>query len=214
MLRRVIVVGNSVAVTLPRDLLSTCGLEKGAIVEVRPAAGGLLIRPAVVQPVVVQPAVVQPAVVQPAVARPAMVRPAMVRPAMAQPTGVATATVRPTPAAPARRPGKPSRGSFVERLSRRMAGGIGDDPIAGLMHELKTRLARMYMTRLRDVQLFESYDRRAGLTVLVVLDRVRDQRMEIARVGPLVSRLALRHSLGISHVLVSEGQTGTFGPAV
>lgn len=192
-LRQVIIVGNSMAVTLPRDLLSACGLEKGAIVEVRPAAGGLLIRPAMVQPAGVQPATARLAVVQPTV--------------------LATTAVRPAPAALARRPGKPARGSFIERLSRRMAGGIGDDPVVSLMHQLKTRLARMYMTRLRDVQLFESYDRKAGLTVLVVLDRVRDHRMEIAQVGPLVSRLALRHGLGVSRVLVSDGQTGTPGPA-
>ncbi|MDQ7841383.1 MAG: AbrB/MazE/SpoVT family DNA-binding domain-containing protein [bacterium] len=45
-LRQITTVGNSLGVTLPRDLLEAYGLEKGALVELRPTREGLLIQPA------------------------------------------------------------------------------------------------------------------------------------------------------------------------
>lgn len=45
-LRQITTVGNSLGVTLPRDLLQAYGLKKGALVELRPTREGLLIQPA------------------------------------------------------------------------------------------------------------------------------------------------------------------------
>jgi len=45
-LRQITNIGNSLGVTLPREILNAYGLGKGALVELRPVAEGLLIRPA------------------------------------------------------------------------------------------------------------------------------------------------------------------------
>ncbi len=45
LVRQITTVGNSVGVTLPRELLDAYGLEKGALVEVRAIGMGLLLRP-------------------------------------------------------------------------------------------------------------------------------------------------------------------------
>ncbi len=45
LVRQITTVGNSVGVTLPRELLDAYGLEKGALVEVRATGMGLLLRP-------------------------------------------------------------------------------------------------------------------------------------------------------------------------
>jgi putative addiction module antidote len=39
-------IGNSLGVTIPREVLSAYGLAKGALVEIRPTREGLLIQPA------------------------------------------------------------------------------------------------------------------------------------------------------------------------
>lgn len=45
-LRQITTIGNSLGVTIPRDLLEAYRLDKGAIVELRPTREGLLIQPA------------------------------------------------------------------------------------------------------------------------------------------------------------------------
>ncbi|MGQ0548233.1 MAG: AbrB/MazE/SpoVT family DNA-binding domain-containing protein [Armatimonadota bacterium] len=45
LIRQITTVGNSVGVTLPRELLDVYGLQKGAFVEVRALGLGLLLRP-------------------------------------------------------------------------------------------------------------------------------------------------------------------------
>lgn len=45
-LRQITTIGNSLGVTLPRELLDAYGLDKGALVELRPTREGLLIQPA------------------------------------------------------------------------------------------------------------------------------------------------------------------------
>ncbi len=45
-LRQITNIGNSLGVTLPREILNAYGLGKGALVEVRPTQDGLLIQPA------------------------------------------------------------------------------------------------------------------------------------------------------------------------
>ncbi|MGH2375418.1 MAG: AbrB/MazE/SpoVT family DNA-binding domain-containing protein [bacterium] len=45
LVRQITTVGNSVGVTLPRELLDAYGLQKGALVEVRAIGMGLLLRP-------------------------------------------------------------------------------------------------------------------------------------------------------------------------
>ncbi len=45
-LRHITTIGNSLGITLPRRLLKVYGLDKGAIVELRPTEKGLLIQPA------------------------------------------------------------------------------------------------------------------------------------------------------------------------
>jgi len=45
LIRQITTVGNSVGVTLPRELLDAYGLQKGAFVEVRALGLGLLLRP-------------------------------------------------------------------------------------------------------------------------------------------------------------------------
>lgn len=45
-LRHITSIGNSLGVTLPREMLGAYGLDKGALVELRPTEEGLLIRPA------------------------------------------------------------------------------------------------------------------------------------------------------------------------
>jgi antitoxin component of MazEF toxin-antitoxin module len=45
LVRQITTVGNSIGVTLPRELLDAYGLEKGALVEVRAIGMGLLLRP-------------------------------------------------------------------------------------------------------------------------------------------------------------------------
>jgi putative addiction module antidote len=44
-LRHVTAIGNSLGVTLPRELAAAYGLEKGALVTVRPTTNGLLLEP-------------------------------------------------------------------------------------------------------------------------------------------------------------------------
>lgn len=45
-IRQITNIGNSLGVTIPRDFLSAYGLERGALVELRPTSEGLLIQPA------------------------------------------------------------------------------------------------------------------------------------------------------------------------
>lgn len=45
-IRHVTTIGNSLGVTLPREFAAAYGLEKGALVEVRPTKEGILLRPA------------------------------------------------------------------------------------------------------------------------------------------------------------------------
>jgi putative addiction module antidote len=45
-IRHITAIGNSIGVTLPRDLASAYGLEKGALVTVQPTEEGLLLQPA------------------------------------------------------------------------------------------------------------------------------------------------------------------------
>ncbi len=45
-LRRIINIGNSLGVTLPKEILSAYGFSKGALVEIRPTRDGLLVQPA------------------------------------------------------------------------------------------------------------------------------------------------------------------------
>ncbi len=45
-LRRITNIGNSLGVTLPKEILSAYGLGKGALVELRPTRDGLLVQPA------------------------------------------------------------------------------------------------------------------------------------------------------------------------
>lgn len=45
-LRQITNIGNSLGVTLPREILNAYGLAKGALVELRPTHEGLLIQPA------------------------------------------------------------------------------------------------------------------------------------------------------------------------
>lgn len=44
--RQITNIGNSLGVTIPRELLGAYGLERGALVELRPTNEGLLIQPA------------------------------------------------------------------------------------------------------------------------------------------------------------------------
>lgn len=44
--RQITNIGNSLGVTIPRELLGAYGLERGALVELRPTNEGLLIHPA------------------------------------------------------------------------------------------------------------------------------------------------------------------------
>jgi putative addiction module antidote len=44
--RHITSIGNSLGVTLPRDILQAYGLVKGTLVELRPTEEGLLIQPA------------------------------------------------------------------------------------------------------------------------------------------------------------------------
>ncbi len=46
LIRHVTTIGNSLGVTLPKDLASAYGLQKGTPVTVRPTAEGLLLQPA------------------------------------------------------------------------------------------------------------------------------------------------------------------------
>jgi antitoxin component of MazEF toxin-antitoxin module len=45
LVRQITTIGNSVGVTLPRELLDRLGLSKGSFVEVRAMGKGLLLRP-------------------------------------------------------------------------------------------------------------------------------------------------------------------------
>jgi antitoxin component of MazEF toxin-antitoxin module len=45
-LRQVTTIGNSLGVTIPKEMARAYGLEKGSLVEVRPVESGLLLRPA------------------------------------------------------------------------------------------------------------------------------------------------------------------------
>ena len=45
-IRRITNIGNSLGVTIPREVLNAYGLGKGALVELRPTNEGLLIQPA------------------------------------------------------------------------------------------------------------------------------------------------------------------------
>ncbi len=45
LVRHITVIGNSLGVTLPKDLAAVYGLEKGALVTVRPMDNGLLLEP-------------------------------------------------------------------------------------------------------------------------------------------------------------------------
>ncbi|MGQ0572423.1 MAG: AbrB/MazE/SpoVT family DNA-binding domain-containing protein [Armatimonadota bacterium] len=45
LVRQITTVGNSIGVTLPRELLDVYGLQKGSLVEVRAIGMGLLLRP-------------------------------------------------------------------------------------------------------------------------------------------------------------------------
>jgi len=45
-LRQITNIGNSLGVTIPREILGAYGLDKGALVELRPTNQGLLIQPA------------------------------------------------------------------------------------------------------------------------------------------------------------------------
>ena len=45
-IRQITNIGNSLGVTIPREVLSAYGLGKGALVELRPTNEGLLIQPA------------------------------------------------------------------------------------------------------------------------------------------------------------------------
>ncbi len=47
-LRQILTVGNTLGVTLPRDLLEVYELHHGSIVEIRPTEAGVLIQPAIV----------------------------------------------------------------------------------------------------------------------------------------------------------------------
>ncbi len=47
-LRQILAVGNSLGVTLPRDLLEAYELRYGSMVEIRPTEAGVLIQPAMV----------------------------------------------------------------------------------------------------------------------------------------------------------------------
>jgi len=47
-LRQISVVGNSLGVTLPKDLLEVYELHFGSMVEIRPTEAGVLIQPAIV----------------------------------------------------------------------------------------------------------------------------------------------------------------------
>ncbi len=44
--RQVTTIGNSLGVTIPKELARVYGLEKGSLVEVRPVESGLLLQPA------------------------------------------------------------------------------------------------------------------------------------------------------------------------
>jgi len=44
--RQITNIGNSLGVTIPREILGAYGLDKGALVELRPTNQGLLIQPA------------------------------------------------------------------------------------------------------------------------------------------------------------------------
>ncbi len=46
LLRQITNIGNSLGITLPKEILSAYGLGKGALVELRPTRDGLLVRPA------------------------------------------------------------------------------------------------------------------------------------------------------------------------
>jgi len=45
-IRQITNIGNSLGVTIPREVLNAYGLSKGALVELRPTNEGLLIQPA------------------------------------------------------------------------------------------------------------------------------------------------------------------------
>ncbi len=45
-LRQVTTIGNSLGVTIPKEMARAYGLEKGSLVEVRPVETGLLLQPA------------------------------------------------------------------------------------------------------------------------------------------------------------------------
>lgn len=45
-IRQVTTVGNSLGVTIPKEMARAYGLEKGSLVEVRPVESGLLLQPA------------------------------------------------------------------------------------------------------------------------------------------------------------------------
>ena len=45
LVRQITTIGNSIGVTLPREILQSLGLKKGSYVEVRATAMGLLLRP-------------------------------------------------------------------------------------------------------------------------------------------------------------------------
>jgi putative addiction module antidote len=47
-LRHITTIGNSLGITLPKELASAYGLEKGSLVTVRPTKEGLLLQPATV----------------------------------------------------------------------------------------------------------------------------------------------------------------------
>ena len=81
-----------------------------------------------------------------------------------------------------------------------------------LLSELKTELGRVYGRRLRGVRLRSVYHSAGrlgacGVRVLIVLDRVSDYAAELERTSDLISRLSVRHRLGISRVFVAEAES-------
>ncbi|WP_054686083.1 nucleotidyltransferase domain-containing protein [Rhodothermus marinus] len=83
-----------------------------------------------------------------------------------------------------------------------------------VLTEIKTGLQQHYGSRLRGVYLFGSHARgeaheASDLDVLVVLDHIGDYLQELYRVEALLSELALRYTLPIHEVLVSESDWET-----
>ena len=85
------------------------------------------------------------------------------------------------------------------------------EAIKELLSELKIHLLGLYETRLKEIYLFGSYarneaDEESDVDVLIVLDRVDDYSMEIARTSEVISQLSLQYSVSLSRVFVSEKQ--------